>query len=93
MDARTLKGIRLRHTRTSGAGFPAGREFRYVVYDGRILAHGYYWDGEDSLGVLSTEERATVAALVKRSASLTASESGNIGATSGARTTMLLPAA
>lgn len=41
---------------------------RVVVYDGRILAHGYYWDGEDPLGVLSTEEEATVAALVKRGA-------------------------
>jgi len=60
--------VRLRHTRTSGAGFPAGREFRYVVYDGLILAHGYYWDGEDPLGLLSTEERTTVAALVKRGA-------------------------
>ncbi len=33
-----------------------------------VFAHGYYWDGEDPLGLLSTEERTTVAALVKRGA-------------------------
>ena len=40
----------------------------YVVYDGRILAHGYYWDGEDPLSSLTSDEEAAVAALVKRGA-------------------------
>lgn len=59
---------RLRHARTSGQGFPAGREFRYVVYDGRVLARGYYWDGDDPLAALSPAEEASAGALVGQAA-------------------------
>lgn len=60
--------VRLRHSRTSGEGFPAGREFRYFLYQGRILASGYYWDGEDPLATLTPEETTTVSELAQRAA-------------------------
>ncbi len=60
--------VRLRHSRTSGEGFPAGRGFRYFLYHGRILASGYYWDGEDPLVALTPEEATTVGELAQRAA-------------------------
>jgi hypothetical protein len=40
---------RLRHHRTSGTGFPLGREYRVFLHDRQILGLGYYWEGEDDL--------------------------------------------
>jgi hypothetical protein len=50
--------VKLRHTRTSGLGFPLGREFRVFLYRGEVLASGYYWEGNDPLSRLSSMEEA-----------------------------------
>ena len=58
---RTL--VRLRHARRSEAGFPLGREYRVFLYGGRVLAHGYYREGDDPLRALSAEETRAMLAL------------------------------
>lgn len=45
--------VRLRHTRTSPQGFPLGREYRVFLYRRRVVAWGYYWEGEDALRELA----------------------------------------
>jgi hypothetical protein len=60
--------VPLRHVRTSGKGFPVGREYRVFVLAGEVLAHGYYWDGEDPLAALAPDEEAAVHALASETA-------------------------
>lgn len=55
--------VPLRHVRKTGLGFPQGREFRYFLYQGRILAGSYYWDPDDPLAQLSPAERTEVESL------------------------------
>lgn len=62
------KLMRLRFTRTSGEGFPFGREYRAFVYRGKILGLGYYWEGDDSLKDLTPAEDAEVRRLVLEAA-------------------------
>ncbi len=59
--------LKLRHTRTHN-DFPLGREFRVFLHRGAVLGSGYYWEGNDPLQVLNSEERATVEALAKKAA-------------------------
>jgi hypothetical protein len=48
----------LRHTQTTGDGFPLSREYRIFLYHQNIQALGYYWDEHpDSWGVSSIEEQ------------------------------------
>ncbi len=60
--------VRLRHTRTSSRGFPAGREFRVFLHHAAVLDYGYYWDGEDALARLTDEEERTVLDLARTAA-------------------------
>lgn len=60
--------IKLRHARTSAENFPAGREFRVFLHQGRMLSYGYYWDGEDDLAHLSVDEKVTVLDLAQQAA-------------------------
>ncbi len=60
--------VRLRHSRTSAQGFPFGREYRVFLYQQQVLAHGYYWDGDDPLRTLSAVEEAEVLALAQEAA-------------------------
>lgn len=55
--------IPLRYTRTGPGGFPFGREFRLFLLHGQVVGHGYYWEGEDDLAHLNTDEFQTVFAL------------------------------
>ena len=57
--------VQLRHERTTAGDFPVGREFRVFLYRGRVLAMGYYWEGSDSLSVLSTTETTDVVRLAR----------------------------
>ena len=57
--------VRLRHTRTSGAGFPLGREYRIFLLHNRVLECGYYWEGDDVLRNLSKEEQLQVLELAQ----------------------------
>lgn len=54
------KLVNLRFTRKAPNGFPMGREFRVFVYNHQVLEYGYYWDGEDELSKLSTQEEKAV---------------------------------
>jgi ATP-grasp domain, R2K clade family 3 len=60
--------VRLRHTRTSGRGFPAGRAFRVFLHGSRVLNYGYYWDGDDALAALSADEERAVLDLARLAA-------------------------
>ena len=60
--------VKLRHTRTSGLGFPLGREFRVFLYRGEVLASGYYWEGEDPLSRLSSTEESEMLGLATQAA-------------------------
>lgn len=57
------KLVPLRHCRKSPEGFPFGREYRVFILRGRIIACGYYWEGDDELQALSSEERGSVESL------------------------------
>ena len=59
------KLVRLRHTRTSGEGFPLGREYRVFLLHNRVLECGYYWEGDDDLRDLSNDERIQVVELAQ----------------------------
>jgi hypothetical protein len=48
--------VRLRHERVSDQGFPLGREYRIFLFQAEVLAHGYYWDGDDPLSKLEPHE-------------------------------------
>jgi hypothetical protein len=54
------KLVSLRHVRTSQEGFPLGREYRVFLCFGRVIAHGYYWEGDDPLRALHPTEMATM---------------------------------
>lgn len=54
------KLMKLRHGRLGPGGFPLGREYRVFVYRERVLALGYYWEGDDDLAELSASERTVV---------------------------------
>ena len=62
------KLVRLRHTRTSPEGFPLGREYRVFLYRERVLAYGYYWEGEDPLRKLIPTEEKDMLALAREAA-------------------------
>ena len=59
---------RLRASRISAQGFPFGREYRVFLYNERVLAWGYYWEGDDPLKPLSREERRAVLQLAQEAA-------------------------
>jgi len=60
--------LRLRHGRVAAGDFPLGREFRVFVLHGEIAGCGYYWEGEDSLSVMTVEERRVVLELALEAA-------------------------
>jgi hypothetical protein len=62
------KFVSLRYHRTSEKGFPLGREFRVFIYHEKILGYGYYWDGEDPLMALTSEEEKNILLLAKEAA-------------------------
>jgi len=55
--------VSLRHERVSAQGFPLGREFRAILWHGVIVGMGYYWEGDDPLKSLSSNEEREVRAL------------------------------
>jgi hypothetical protein len=60
--------VELRHHRKSAQDFPLGREYRVFVYDGKVIGLGYYWEGDDTLKALNSDERATVTELAEEAA-------------------------
>lgn len=60
--------LKLRHVRTSPLGFPLGREYRAVVFQGSVLDIAAYWDGKDSLTELSPAEAREVSDLAANAA-------------------------
>jgi hypothetical protein len=62
------KLVKLRYSRTSGLGFPLGREYRVFLYHQKVLGYGYYWDGDDPLKKLSEDETKQVLSLAKEAA-------------------------
>jgi hypothetical protein len=60
--------VKLRYSRTSPQGFPFGREYRVFIYRQKILGYGYYWDGDDPLKKLSSEEKEIVLSLALEAA-------------------------
>lgn len=59
---------RFRHARVTEHGFPLGREFRVILHRAEVLGHGYYWEGEDPLMNLTSEEERTVLDLAREGA-------------------------
>ncbi|NDJ21080.1 ATP-grasp domain-containing protein [Nostoc sp. B(2019)] len=57
------KLMKLLHQRLAPNGFPMGREFRCFIYNQQLLKYGYYWDGQDNLSKLSTQEEKQVFSL------------------------------
>lgn len=64
------KLVKLRHCQTSPEGFPFGREYRVFIYREKILGHGYYWEGDDPLKKLSSQEENQVLKLALNAAKL-----------------------
>lgn len=62
------KLARLRYVQKSPEGFPFGREYRVFLYGGRVLAHGYYWEGDNPLMDLTPEEGRVVLDLAREAA-------------------------
>lgn len=60
--------VRLRHSRSSAEGFPFGREYRVFIHRNDVLGWGYYWDGDDPLRPLDSEEERTVLTLASEAA-------------------------
>jgi hypothetical protein len=60
--------VPLRHSRVGPQGFPFGREYRVFVYRERVLAWGYYWEGDDPLRQLGEAEEAMVLGLAVEAA-------------------------
>lgn len=60
--------LSLRHKKTSGLGFPIGREYRVFLYSGKVLSMAYYWDDEDEFGEPSVEEKADILQLASQAA-------------------------
>ncbi|AUT00543.1 hypothetical protein CLI64_09155 [Nostoc sp. CENA543] len=57
------KFIQLRHERKSGQGFPLGREYRLFIYNRQVIGMGYYWQGQDKLKDLSSDEQEAIMGL------------------------------
>jgi hypothetical protein len=57
------KLVRLKHVQSSPQGFPFGREYRVFLHNNKVLGFGYYWEGDDPLMNLSSEEQSTVLSL------------------------------
>jgi hypothetical protein len=62
------KLVHLRHCQSSPEGFPFGREYRIFLYGQRVLAWGYYWEGDDPLKPLASEEETAVLELAREAA-------------------------
>ncbi len=62
------KLAKLRYVQKSPQGFPFGREYRMFLYHGEVLAHGYYWEGDDPLKELNSEEERIVLNLAREAA-------------------------
>jgi hypothetical protein len=60
--------VKLRHVQSSPQGFPFGREYRVFLYGKSILGYGYYWEGDDPLEDLTSEEEAAVLGLARTAA-------------------------
>lgn len=60
--------VKLRHSRSSPAGFPFGREYRVFIYRQQILGWGYYWEGDDPLKPLTNREQEQVLTLALEAA-------------------------
>jgi hypothetical protein len=60
--------VKLRHVRTSPQGFPLGREYRVFIYREKVVAWGYYWQGEDALKRLAAREREDMLSIAVRAA-------------------------
>jgi len=60
--------VKLRHVRSSPQGFPLGREYRVFVYREKVVACGYYWEGEDPLKGLDAREREEMLGIAVRAA-------------------------
>ncbi|MCL1464767.1 ATP-grasp domain-containing protein [Argonema galeatum] len=54
------KLVNLRHTSQAPNGFPMGREFRFFIYNERVLKYGYYWQSRNDLSKLLPEEEKEV---------------------------------
>ena len=65
---RTL--LPLRHERVATNGFPLGREYRVFLYRNEVLAHGYYWEGDDALEGLSSQEQVGMLDVAKKASRL-----------------------
>ncbi len=62
------KLVDLRFCRMGPGGFPLGREFHVFVYSGQVVGLGYYWEGDDDLATLRTDERKHVVDLALEAA-------------------------
>lgn len=62
------KLLKLRHSRSSAEGFPYGREYRVFLFQGAVLAWGYYWEGDDPLKALAPNEEQAVLTLAAEAA-------------------------
>lgn len=58
----------LRRSGEQVLGFPTAREYRVYLLDAEVLGLGYYWDGTDPFGTLSTSELADVRELAVQAA-------------------------
>jgi hypothetical protein len=56
----------LRHARRTEHGFPLGREYRVILHGAEVLGHGYYWEGDDPLAALSSDEERCVLELARK---------------------------
>ncbi len=59
---------RLRHVRTTAAGFPVGREYRVFLLSSKVVAYEYYWGDEDELSPLTSQEKDEVLGLAQQCA-------------------------
>ncbi len=60
--------VALRHVQTSPLYLPFGREYRVFMYESRVLAWGYYWEGDDPLKPLTSEEETKVLTMAREAA-------------------------
>jgi hypothetical protein len=62
------KLVPLRHHRKSAGDFPLGREYRVFLLRSQILGWGYYWEGDDPLKTLTSDEERVVLGLAIKAA-------------------------
>jgi hypothetical protein len=60
--------VKLRHEQSSPQGFPFGREYRVFLYRDRVLAYGYYWEGDDPLKEVTRSEEGQILTLAVEAA-------------------------